>query len=170
MDVLVYFNRCFFKASASLSYFYLYTISQLSTALISIINVMDPKWYRNNLFSIIRILLSLISTTIPILIHWHFNKTETMHFTSDLCTNCSFILMSVAVVLGQAEVCRGCSEVYQAAGNLTAIYSLQWVFESWRRTWESDLQQLYGTYSCTEWHCKSIQSFTSTLNVYIVSY
>lgn len=78
--------------------------------------------------------------------------------------------MPVAVVLGQAEVCRGCSEVYQAAGNLTAIYSLQWVLESWRRTWESDPQQLYGAYSYTECHCKSIQSFMSTLNVSIVSY
>jgi len=48
-----------------------------------------------------------------------------MHFTCDLCTYRSFILMSVAVVLGQAEVCRGCSEVYQATVNPTAICTLQ---------------------------------------------
>lgn len=37
--------------------------------------------------------------------------------------------MSAVVVLGQAEVCKGCSEVYQAAGKLIAIYNLQCVLE-----------------------------------------
>lgn len=85
------------------------------------------------LFSIISTILSSTSivTTTPILIHWYFSKTD----ASNLYINCSIILMSAVVVLGQAEVCKGCSEVYQAAGKLIAIYNLQCVLEIWRKFW-----------------------------------
>lgn len=107
MYVLVYFHVHFFKVE---SYFYLYTISQLSSSI-----------YLNHLYDASKVVQKkgmviysqLFQQFCPaFLIHWHFSKID----ARNLYINCSIILMTAVVILRQAEVCKGCSEVYQTAG------------------------------------------------------
>lgn len=123
--VLVYFNVCFFKVE---SYFYLYTISQLSSSIYLNHYYSGSKMVQKKGMAILNY---FNNSVLAFLIHWHFSKID----ARNLYINCSIILMSAVVILKQAEVCKGCSEVYQPAGKLIVIYNPQCVLESWRKFW-----------------------------------